>query len=746
MDGADNSLDRLAPRHRHSADARFLRYANGRIRQFWLRQVLTLLGATGIATTISLTLGGLTFAVAMAGELLDCAVLGLVLRSSASGRVSGAWKAIATGTACIQSATIAICVLVPIFDNTGLNTTFFSCAFLAAATINAGLTLPHFKSGAWARLGIFGASLCTVLGVQPTSDQNRILDLLAITALAISVVIFIRYVTRASSARRKSETDLIEQGLELARRIAELEHTRRELDTLALVARHANDSVILSDADGRILWVNEAFSRINGYSADEAVGQSPADLLNSPRASPQASFQIEAAKRQGRKLRIEVLNARKDGSDIWMETSIVPILSNDGTVQKIVAIERDVTAAKNLETELRAARHAAEEGARSKSQFLATISHEIRTPMNAVLGMSELLMDGELPPEERAYAQTIHESAGALLDIVNDVLDLSKLEAGKFTLANEVIDLRQTVMSAANLFRAAARQKDLHLNVSQHDELPEYVMGDAGRIRQILVNIIGNALKFTSHGQIDVTVRPIDEHDFIAFVIRDSGIGIAPDKLAKIFEEFSQAENGIDRSFGGTGLGLTISQQFARLMGGDINVSSIPGAGSTFTVTARLPKARKPSSATTPRTEVQIPTGLRVLLADDNSANRLLVRKFLDQLELDIIEACDGAQALNLLQDHSPDVILMDMQMPKIDGVAATRRIRDRPPPFQQPIIIALTASADAHDHARCLAAGMDYFLSKPIRKQALLDMLDRACTANMRAIVSGNANPAFGP
>lgn len=729
MNEPTQPADLPPPRDRYSANERFLRYANGRIRQFWQRQILTALGSAGIAFAISPALGGVALFVALAGELLDLTVLRLAVRSSASGSIMSEWKVTVAASGAIQAITIAICVLIPILGSQVHAATFFSCAFLTAATINAGLILPHYKPAAWSRLLVYCACLAAVILALFSKDQQSVLDLLAITTSAVSAAFFIRHVSRSNLIRRRAEQAMIEQGKELAQRVADLERVQSELDTLALVARHANDSVILSSADGRIKWVNEAFTKITGYSAEEAIGTTPADLLNSPRASIDASQEIVHAKKQGRVARIEVLNSRKDGTDIWMETSIVPILDDVGQVKTILSVERDITNAKSLETELRAARKAAEDGARIKSQFLATISHEIRTPMNAVLGMSELLVGANLSSEERLYAQTINESASALLDIVNDVLDLSKLEAGKFSLNVDVFDLRKTVASAASLFRAAAEKKGLRYQLSIGQDLPEFVIGDAGRLRQILVNVIGNALKFTHEGEISISVSGPGADQFILFEVCDSGIGIAPQKLAHVFEEFSQAEHETAQNFGGTGLGLTISRHFAKLMGGDISVASTLGSGSTFSIRVRLPAAQNARQQAAPTHEpVRLPKGIRLLVADDNETNRLLVKKFLSDQPVQLTEATDGVAVLETLESLSPDIILMDMQMPKMDGLTATRAVRDLGQDVRQPVIIALTANADAEDHMRCLSAGMDLFLAKPLSKQALLGMLDRAC------------------
>jgi len=507
--------------------------------------------------------------------------------------------------------------------------------------------------------------------------------------------------------------------------IETLKRREAELERLSLVAKHASDSIILSAPSGEIQWVNDGFTRITGYSFDDAIGQNVGELLNSDNTNPETIEEMLIQRKLGNRFHSQIINRTKDGRDIWVGTNVFPIKDEDGNVSMNIGIERDITGAKNHEIELAEAKLAAEKADRAKSEFLANMSHEIRTPMNGILGMADVLSESDLCEEERKCVDTIRDSGQSLLKIINDILDLSRLESGKLEVSEIDFNLRQCIDGAVALQKHKADKKGIELTVDYADDLPEEVRSDDGRLRQIVVNLVGNAVKFTSEGGVRVVVKRDDTtENGIKIDVFDTGIGIAADQANHIFDRFSQADAATTRAFGGTGLGLTISAMLARRMGGDITLYTDYEDGACFVATIDTKPSAGNLNQIVPTVEFSTEhlNGARILLAEDNKTNRLLVQKFLAQYAVDLIEVTNGLQAVESCKAFSPDVVLMDMSMPELDGVEATRIIRSLP--IHQPPIVALTANAFDSDRDMCIKAGMDYFLSKPINKNDLLQAL----------------------
>ncbi|HSW26703.1 MAG TPA: ATP-binding protein, partial [Burkholderiaceae bacterium] len=416
------------------------------------------------------------------------------------------------------------------------------------------------------------------------------------------------------------------------------------------------------------------------------------------------------------------------GRMLWVVTHArVAERNAQGRTVRMVGVTRDVTERRSQEDALRHAVEAANKANQAKADFLATMSHEIRTPINGVIGLARMLEDSPLAPQEAGYVRMINSCGNSLLALVNDVLDFSKIEAGQMVLEQIDTDLRELARETADVFASRACEKGVELIVRIAPEAPRRILADPHRLRQILLNLLGNALKFTATGAVTlrITAPLANGERRLRVDVTDTGIGIAADALPRLFRRFSQADASTTRRYQGTGLGLAISRDLAVLMGGDVTVTSTPGAGSTFTLDVPLRVAEQQHVCVAPPSSQRRPTGeMRVLLVEDNAINQMVALALLKKLGYTALTlAGDGEQALSLCAAECFDLVLMDCQMPVMNGFEATRRLRARG--FAQPIV-ALTAGAVSQDREECLDAGMNDYVAKPIDSARLAATLER--------------------
>ena len=662
-----------------------------------------------------------------------------------------------------------------------------------------------------------------------------------------------------------------------ARREAEqaLRESQAEARKLSLVAAKTDNPVLIGAADGRIEWANEAFCRVMEYSIEEVVGKNPAHFMVGPDTNPRTVARIRTAMARGQGISTDVVNYSKSGRKYHLHIEVQPVRGTSGAVENFIAVETDITARVETEQQLRRAKLEADEASRAKSEFLASMSHEIRTPMNGVIGMTSLLMETSLVPEQRDFVNTIRTSGEALLTIINDILDFSKIESGKMELERSPFELALCVEEALDLFALQASAKKLELGYHLTPEVPAWIVGDVTRLRQVLVNLVNNAVKFTPSGGISVNIRRVTRETtplgfepglvpdparvVLEFSVIDTGVGIPADRLDRLFKAFSQIDSSTTRKYGGTGLGLAISQRLCELMGGGIRAESVAGQGSSFIFTiqtesvpgaiepgippvpdslrqgtvlcvedhpitaARLrmlfekwgvkcrvvstpaealtaaPKLLpallvidageldgpspiellahlrcprlilypfgqtaptppdngmvtasiskpirtnafvqstigifqcKPSGAGPGATAVSRPIGeeipLEVLLAEDNAVNQKVALRFLERMGYRADAVANGLEAVTTLENRHYDLVLMDVQMPEMDGYEATRQIRTRLPANRQPKIIALTANAMQGDRELAFASGMDDYISKPVKMHEIAAAIRR--------------------
>ena len=548
-----------------------------------------------------------------------------------------------------------------------------------------------------------------------------------------------------ASAFRQLERQTAMLQHEVARRTTELSQALAYNARLALVAAHTNDAVVITDPSGRIDWVNEGFTRLNGYTLDEARGQNTNTLLVGPSTDQATVTMVTERMAEGQAANAEVIHYAKDGRAYWSVFEVHPFRDSAGAVAGFTGSATDISERKAAEERLLAAKDAAEQlnsqleeaiahaqrsaieanlASQAKSSFLATMSHEIRTPLNGILGMAGLLRDTGINERQMDFVRTIETSGDALLGIINDVLDYSKIEAGRIELESEPFDLRRCIEDVLDMFGTKATQKNLELLARIEPDVPGVVIGDVTRVRQVVVNLVGNALKFTAKGEVVLNIGAsapgADGSHVITFGVHDTGIGIPVDRRDRLFQPFSQVDSSTTRKYGGSGLGLAISRRLAEAMGGRMWVESEDGQGSTFnfTITAKA----QPTTARHPWQDATSAfSGRRLLVVDDNAGARNWLVAHLERWGSTVVAVSSGKEALQILASGEPcDLALIDRQMPGMDGLVLAGEVRKLGARSSMPMVL-LNSMADGAARPEFAAQ-----VNKPLKPDRVFAAIDR--------------------
>ncbi len=560
-----------------------------------------------------------------------------------------------------------------------------------------------------------------------------------------------RRILRERMARKEAEAILEQKALELyeaneglrqlnenleqkvAKRTQEL---KRSEEKYRGIIEGMELGLLETDLEHNIVRAYDWFADMTGYKPDELEGKNARSIL-----TPGGNFD-DLLRKQGEERErgqagvYEVQLRKKDGSLIWVLISGAPIVDTDGKTTGSLGIHYDITARKTLEQELAKAKITAEHAQKAERQFLANMSHEIRTPMNAVIGMTHLLYETSLSDTQKEYIDALRFSADSLMGLINNILDLSKIEAGELDFEERSFNLEQMLKGLQRTFQFKVKEKPVSVDMAIDERISNLIIGDPTRLNQVLTNLLGNASKFTHHGTIGVKAFLKEEKAdkyWLEFQVHDTGIGIPEDKLEVIFENFKQADIKVTRKYGGTGLGLTIVKELVEIQGGSIIAESSPSKGSIFKVV--LPfgnsgiKAKERPRANE-KNHLQLKEYLKeqyILVVEDNDMNQKLITKILDIWECNFDLAMDGKEAIDFTRTHKYDLILMDIHMPEMDGVAATETIRTSKDNLNQNVpIIAMTAAALLDEKNRALAAGMNDYLTKPFSPDLLLDKIGK--------------------
>jgi two-component system, sensor histidine kinase and response regulator len=569
----------------------------------------------------------------------------------------------------------------------------------------------------------------------PVPDGVRYFEARLVVSGPDEILSMVRDITdqkRAEIARAEAE----------AARVRSEEALRQSEERYRHIVETADEGIVQLDLEGRLVLANQRIADMLGYTVEEMLGQTVFTFMAEEEHAAARARLVQRRRGNQAHLRYDLKLRHQTGASVWVVASSAPQTADNGQMIGVLMMLTDITLRKQAEEALRRANADLEKANQAKSAFLATMSHEMRTPLNGVIGLTSLLRGTPLSPEQQQYVTAIQASGDALLSLIDDILDFSKIEAGHFSLEMQSLDLRKVVREVVAVFTAQVRAKGLRISAHVAEAVPPVVEGDAGRLRQVLTNLVGNAVKFTERGAVDVRADVVEESPegtLLRLAVCDTGIGIAPEAQATLFEPFTQADASTTRRYGGTGLGLAIARRLAELMGGEIGVESTVGAGSTFWVRLRLARSRAPlSPSSTPVQVVPAPPtarlvgperrGRRILVAEDNPINQLVAVRLLESLGYVVETVETGQQVVEALRQRRYALVLMDCHMPELDGFAATAAIRQQEHEAGQEHytpIVALTADALAGDVQKGRSVGMDDYLTKPVTLERLAAVVE---------------------
>lgn len=574
--------------------------------------------------------------------------------------------------------------------------------------------------GIWNNNGI----LIKLTITPPFWYSNIFIGLMVLIGLILSFLIYRFIILQFYNKRLNTEVQRKTDQLKLLN--SELENSNKELEKLSIVARETGNGIFITDAEGNVEWFNEAYSKIFGWHSIKEFVKNRGKSIYEVSGHEDIRNIIAKAVNEKKSITYEAINPTKHGRNLWIQATLTPIFDKEGNLKRLVFVDSDIT-------ELKKAKETAEQALQIQEQFLANTSHEIRTPMNGVIGMTRQLIDTPLNKEQQEFVHAIRESSNNLLHVVNDILDVSKIRAGKMQFEKIPFKLEDLLKTLEFTLQYKIEEKRIEFNIQLDYNVPPVLIGDPTRLYQILLNLTGNAIKFTDKGSVEIRIREMsstDELSLLEFCVVDTGIGIAEDQLDYVFETFSQAESHTSRKYGGTGLGLSIAKSLVEQQNGHIGVTSKKGEGSNFYFILGFERGDPEWSGQTEQETEGIPAGvdlsdLSVLLVDDNKINQKVALFELTHWKAKAKAVDSAKQAIELLKTEKFDVILMDISMPEMGGIEATRFIRNKMEnPAKTTPIIAMTASALQGEKENCIQAGMNDYISKPFEPVNLYNKL----------------------